>query len=498
MRTAVRVKTMRKADAATIAGGVPASLLMQRAGEGIFRSFAWVPPVAVVCGDGNNGGDGFVLALCLAEAGIDCTVFRLSDRTTEASGIFLARLCGKNIPIRFLTDKTDFSPFGSIADCLLGTGFHGKVEGLLAAVIEKINASGKPVVSADINSGLDGENGLSDLCVRSTLTVAVGSLKPGHFLNRARDVIGEVASVDIGIQTPDEGIFIPDAADFSSVIRQREHFSHKGNYGYVALLGGCTEYAGAVKLANMSASALRAGCGVATLAVPETLVPSVSPYLLESTLFPLPSDRAGHARFDAETLDRLLKGKSALAVGMGWGQSPENEKILRYLLRSSRVPLVIDADGLNTLSAMGTEELDTRNCPVILTPHLKEFERLSGIAVAEAAKDPISHAKEYARAHRVILLLKGTCTVITDGETVFLVNRGSAGMATAGSGDVLSGILAGLLGYCPPDARTVACGAYLAGLAGEFAEAEKNAVSAVASDTVANIPRAVSVILDAR
>jgi NAD(P)H-hydrate epimerase len=152
---------------------------------------------------------------------------------------------------------------------------------------------------------------------------------------------------------------------------------------------------------------------------------------------------------------------------------------------------LIDADGLNTLAEMDLSLLKSSACKIVLTPHLKEFERLSGIPIAEIVKDPIYHAKCFARTYGVVLLLKGTCTVVTDGDKVYLVNRGCAGMATAGSGDVLSGILVGLLGYADANPLSVACGAYIAGRAGELAERDVNPISMIASDTVAHIPKAV-------
>jgi NAD(P)H-hydrate epimerase len=289
--------------------------------------------------------------------------------------------------------------------------------------------------------------------------------------------------------------FLAEAADFGIVFTQRKQNSHKGDYGYVSILGGCAEYSGAVKLANLSCAALRSGCGVAQLILPVSLRESVSPYLLESTLAPLP-DENGHMCFDPTALDRVLSRQKALAMGMGWGRSPHNGEILRYVLENYAIPTVIDADGLNTLAEMDKEMLRRTACRVILTPHLKEFERLCGIPIAEIQKDPVGYAEQYAKETGVILLLKGACTVVTDGDVTYLVNRGCAGMATAGSGDVLSGVLAGLLGFAPPTPLTVACGAYVAGRAGELAEMDVNPVSMLASDTVAHIGKAVAEILE--
>ena len=232
---------------------------------------------------------------------------------------------------------------------------------------------------------------------------------------------------------------------------------------------------------------------MAQLIVPASLANSVSPYLLESTLALLP-DADGHMLFDAAKLDRVLAKQAALAIGMGWGSAPDNAKILAHVLQNYAIPVVIDADGLNTLAGMDKSLLKTTACKVLLTPHLKEMERLSGVAMEEIRQDPIGIAERFASEYGVCVLLKGACTVVTDGKTTYLVNRGCVGMATAGSGDVLSGVLVGLLGSAPLSPLTAACGAYIAGLAGELAEADINPISMLASDTVAHISKAISML----
>lgn len=493
MQRVIDMRTMRESDAETIRRGTPSKELMYRAGVGIFQSYAWKGPVAIVCGSGNNAGDGYVLATLLKEADLDCTLFLLSPHFSEDGAYYYGKCKEIGVKAVQYTAKTDFSSYTEIVDCIFGTGFRGAAEGMVAACIEKINHSGRTVISADINSGLNGDSGLSPLCVRSDLTVSIGFYKNGHFLNRAKDVIGSLTNIDIGIGLHGSCRYLAEAGDFGSILKPRRQDSHKGTYGYVSILGGCTEYAGAVKLANLSCAALRAGCGVAQLIVPASLANSVSPYLLESTLALLP-DADGHMLFDAAKLDRVLAKQAALAIGMGWGSAPDNAKILAHVLQNYAIPVVIDADGLNTLAGMDKSLLKTTACKVLLTPHLKEMERLSGVAMEEIRQDPIGIAERFASEYGVCVLLKGACTVVTDGKTTYLVNRGCVGMATAGSGDVLSGVLVGLLGSAPLSPLTAACGAYIAGLAGELAEADINPISMLASDTVAHISKAISML----
>lgn len=271
--------------------------------------------------------------------------------------------------------------------------------------------------------------------------------------------------------------------DIKDKFVQRPSNSNKGDYGYVGIMGGSLEYSGAIKLANLSASAMRAGCGVVRLIIPEGIAKAVAPYLLEQTIFPM-KDENNKMIFSEEQVDEALVKLKALAIGMGWGQSEEYEKILEYILNNYNLPVVIDADGLNTISKMNMDILKSTKCKVILTPHLKEFERLSKVKIEDIKQDEITIAKDFAKKYDVILLLKGPTTVVTDGEKVYLVKRGCPGMATAGSGDVLSGILVGLLGYNEPDILTVATGAYLNGMAGEMAEEKYTDISMIASDTV--------------
>ena len=284
--------------------------------------------------------------------------------------------------------------------------------------------------------------------------------------------------------------------DIKDKFAQRLSDTNKGDFGYVGIMGGCMEYSGAVKLANLSATAIRAGCGVVRLIIPSGIAKVVAPFLLEQTIFQI-CDNNEKMLFSEEQIKQALDKLRALAIGMGWGQSEEYEKILEYILNNYSLPVVIDADGLNMLSQMNLGILKNTKCKVILTPHLKEFERLSKIKIDDIKQDEINIAKDFAKEYNVILLLKGPTTVVTNGQEVYLVKRGCPGMATAGSGDVLSGILVGMLGYNEPDILTVAAGAYLNGMAGEIAQEKYTDISMVASDTAKCLPEAVKKIRDA-
>ena len=234
--------------------------------------------------------------------------------------------------------------------------------------------------------------------------------------------------------------------------------------------------------------------GVVRLIVPKSIEPSIAPYLLEQTMYPISNDENNKMIFNKEEIDKSLEKIKVLAIGMGWGSGKDNEKILAYILEEKNIQCIIDADGLNTLARMDLNILKKAKNKIILTPHLKEFERISKNSIEKIKEKPIELAIEFAKKHNVILLLKGSTTIVTDGDETFLVKRGCAGMATAGSGDVLSGILVGILGYNEPSIKIVAAGAYLAGVSGELAQEKYTDISMKASDTIEMIPEAIKKI----
>jgi len=491
---------MRQSDAETIKklgenGGIT---LINRAAEAIYNAHGNFGRCAIVCGDGNNGSDGLALALIVKERGGDPTVIKNSTKCTQDGQFFFDLVNKAQIPV-IIGQKTSLEGFDTVVDCIFGTGFSGVPRAFAKEMIEEINKSGAYVISADINSGLDSQNGTCEICVRSDLTVSIGNYKPGHFLGCAKDVIGRLVNSDIGIEIlenkDNKKIFLADDKDFFDVLRVRQNNSHKGSYGYVCIMGGCTQYTGAVKLANLAASAMRSGAGVVKLAIEKSLAGAVSPYLLESTLC-LMEGKDGKMSFDEACLENALSGVSSVAVGMGFGEGSDYPKILEYLMGKEDLRLVIDADGINTLAKMGTEALKSAKAKIALTPHPKEFSRLSGYSMQEIINDPVNYARDFAKEYGVVVLLKGASTVISDGDTVIIESGGCAGMATAGSGDVLSGVLCALHGYNEVSVKSVACGAHICAKAGELASAEWGDIAMIASDTAKNIGLAVKLISD--
>lgn len=269
--------------------------------------------------------------------------------------------------------------------------------------------------------------------------------------------------------------------DVKCLFEKRDINSNKGDFGKVGILGGSIKYSGAVKLANMSLCTLRSGVGLVRVIVPKAIISSVTPYLLEQTMHPYDT---------LEDIKEAIKGLNSLAIGMGWDYDEEHLAILEYVLENFNGNLILDADGLNTLVGH-LELLRKSNSKIVLTPHLKEFSRLTGLSILEIEQDKVNMAKNFARNNHVILVLKGHTTIVTDGEDVYLCKRGTPGMATSGSGDVLSGILTGMLGYLEYNSLSVSAGVVLNGLAGEIAEDRKTDISMIASDTIECIPDAI-------
>lgn len=273
-----------------------------------------------------------------------------------------------------------------------------------------------------------------------------------------------------------------DANLIKDLFKYRDENANKYDFGVVGIMGGCVNFSGAIKLASMSLAAMRSGAGLTRVIVPKDIVSFVTPYLVEQTLFPIDSN-----------INDAIKNIDVLAVGMGWGVSNENEEYLKYILDNFTGVLIIDADGLNIL-ASNLELLNDTQVKIVLTPHLKEFSRLINKEVTDIKENPEKYALEFAKKYGVIALLKGHETIVTDGNITYLVDVGSPGMATAGSGDVLSGILAGFLGYNEYNVLSVAAGAYLAGLAGSLATQKYTDIAMIASDTIKYIPDAIKII----
>jgi len=491
--------------------GIPGIVLMENAGATIVRRLAEIIPdlsskkIIIFCGKGNNGGDGFVMARHLSNLGANVTVL-LAALITELKGDAKTNaLSAKNLGIHIKELNTKninkfdrkLSHSDLIVDALFGTGLSKPASCFMETVINKINQYEKFTVSIDINSGINADSGmLIGPHVFSDLTFALASMKKSHLLHPAASVMKKVELLDIGIPNHIEQniqVHLLEEKDIKSIFHSRQQDTHKGNYGHVLVLAGSIGKAGAAGLSALGA--LRAGCGLCTLALPETCQKAFELHPMEVMTVPLPETQSGTLSIKAkEPILRLLEGKSVVAIGPGMTTEPETVKLIGEILPFIKCPLILDADAINALEK-NMDWLDNLKS-VVLTPHPKEMSRLTGLSTQEIQKNRISTAIEFAQKKSVILLLKGAPSLIaTPDGNVYINPTGNPGMATGGSGDVLTGIIAGLAAQNISPKNASIAGAYIHGYSGDIFSEVETQTSLIAGDLLRNLPNVLKKIL---
>lgn len=504
----VTASQMREMDKRTINKvGIPGTVLMERAGLKAFEQIVsaveergWRHPfITILVGKGNNGGDGLVVARLLHERGYSLQILLMGppqDFTGEAA-VNWRIVRELNLPAVQLQSSGDLIPYfyktTLFIDALLGTGLTGPVRGLYQEVILELNQSQTPIISLDIPSGLQADTGeILGCCVAAWRTITFGLPKLGHFLYPGAQSVGELRVVDIGIPKKviqQEGVkrFLLPGEHPSFSLPQRQRDSHKGRQGHLLLLAGSTGMTGAAVLAAQAA--LRGGCGLVTLGIPQSLNPILEARLTECMTLPLPEKTPGILGPKAlEKIQEILPRVQGMALGPGLGQHPETRELLPEMLKIP-LPLVLDADGINLLSHPSS--LKDRSAPTILTPHPGELARLLSLSTQEVVARRIPITEDFAASYPVILALKGVPTVVSDGETTWINTTGNPGMATAGSGDVLTGLTASLLvqGLSPLVAASL--GVYLHGLAGDLGALKQGEEALLAGDLIQELPQAI-------
>ena len=475
MINCVSISQMQAFDRATIEI-VGSTNLMYKAASAVFEEIEDLANknIYIISGGGNNGGDGIALFGILLEKGFNPKLFLTSNKLSQDSQFFFDKVKdNKNI---FSIDKCDYKA-DVIIDCILGTGFKGEVKDDIKDVINQINKSSAFVVSVDIPSGLNGNNGIANCAVKANKTVAIQFAKYGHFLNDGKDYIGKLVIKDIGIEAIENTAQIIEEKDI--VFNKRNNNTNKGTYGKASIIGGCKNYPGAIKIANMGVSALRVGAGLNSICVPYSLKDAMIAAVTESTITYL-KDKDGYLVFDKENLDKIILQSSAIAVGMGMGPNyDENKKIIKYIIENFKGPILIDADGLNAFKGDGEYLAQFGN--VILTPHIKEFDRLFNMG-KRLEEDPVLALMEVVKKNGATILLKGASTIIAKDDKVCFVVNGTPALAKGGSGDTLSGVILGLLaqGFEPLSAAYT--GSYLCAKAASDLEKDYSSYGVLASD----------------
>lgn len=510
---------MQAIDREAIEGlGVPSLELMEKAGQQVFGVILerYAPltahKVLVVCGKGNNGGDGLVVARHLLNSGCPTEVILLS-RAEDLSGDPLEnydRL--KEIPGHRIQEAPDeeavarlsshMEHYDILVDAVFGTGLSSPARGHYARAITQMNASNKPIVAVDIPSGLNADVGaIIGEHVRADCTVTLGLPKLAHLLYPAARCVGELTVADIGfpeslIEKAQAAASVITPESIRRAFPARDPEAHKGTYGHLLVVSGSVGKGGACVLSCLGG--LRAGAGLVTAAVAKSILTEVSSGAVEAMTTPLPDTPEGTiARQAAPLLAEELGRFSALALGPGLTTHPETVEFLKELFPRIDYPLIIDADGCNSIAQIGPKALEGLKATACLTPHPGEMARLLGTDTASIQSDRLAAAREAAGRYNAVVVLKGARTLVVDQDGRAAINTtGNPGMASGGTGDVLTGLIGGFCARGLEPYEACKAGAYIHGYAGDLAAKEVGEVSLIASDLLAALPRAIRQVVE--
>jgi len=508
----VTADVIRELDRKTINElGIPGAVLMENAGRGAARVLLKHAhgldrgPVVLVCGAGNNGGDGFVIARYLAHSGVDVCVYLLSESSRLAGDALdnFKLLAPLQIPVYempdadiFATLKTRMAHRHLWVDAILGTGLNSDVKGYFKSVIEFINSLNRPVFTVDIPSGLHTDTGQPcGIAIRADATATFAFPKIGHIQMPGATYTGDLHVIDIGIPPHIADGVIPGQhlitkPYIQKLLAPRSCDAHKGATGHVLVLAGSPGKSGAAAMSALSA--LRTGAGLVTLGLPESIHSILEPQVLEVMTLSLASNPSGALSADnTESVLDHLSDKKCLAMGPGMTVNEDTQKLVLGLVKESPVPVVIDADGLNNLAG-SIHTLKEKKSDIILTPHPGEMARLTGKSIQAIQTDRIACAREFAELFQVYVVLKGARTIIAHPDGNVYVNMtGNPGMASAGMGDVLTGMIAGFLAQGYSSASAALIGTCLHGDAADQLVKTKGPYGYIASDVMDMIPESI-------
>ncbi|MCP4749027.1 MAG: NAD(P)H-hydrate dehydratase [Desulfobacteraceae bacterium] len=528
----VTASEMQAMDHQTIRDyGIPGRVLMENAGRGATRTFLHHVyqncrgAVGILAGRGNNGGDGFVIARYLAQKGIDVSVYLLcqKERVQGDAKANLNLLPALNVRVAEICQEQDFNRHISQmrhkscwVDAVLGTGLKSDVTGLYRQALEFLNDQKRPVLAVDIPSGLNADTGQAcGVCVRATATATFGFAKIGHVVYPGAQFCGTLDVIDIGIPpfiaekvNARQRLITPDK--IVPALQPRDPQTHKGNTGHALIIAGSEGKTGAaVMTAN---AALKAGAGLVSLAVPQCLNQGIEARLTEAMTIALPDEGKTYPGITAmPRIKQEASGKTCLALGPGIGTGKTTCKLVEQIIRQIDLPLVIDADGLNCLAqtperAQGPHDcidqcsltsLKERKAPAVLTPHPGEMARLTGYSTTRIQSDRAGIAREFAITHNVILVLKGARTIVAEPDgTIWINPTGNPAMASGGMGDVLTGIIAGLITQGVSPSQGARAGVYLHGLAADKLN-KKAPWGYLATEVIQTLPEALNATLKA-
>lgn len=506
----VDVDTMRRLDRKTIESGIAGEVLMERAGTSVAKKAADILEqtngrrVLALTGKGNNGGDGWVAARHLHKMGFEVRVLAVATDGLKGDALLnFTRARDAGVPTTTVGDINDtimqalFQNTDIILDALLGTGAKGAPHSPYDRLIELANTASHPIVAVDIPSGVNGNSGEAPgMAITATATITFGYAKLGNILYPGRELAGELIVVDIGIlphlideepidiRTNNEGI--------TELLPYRDPAGHKGTFGKGYILAGSPGMEGAAILAGKSF--LRSGAGLVYLGMPKSVEPVISSAFIEGVKHPLPDVRKSGAlslRALGE-IHKRLANVDTLIVGPGLGLHFETRDTVIRLIRKSVLPTVVDADGLNALSQAPDGTLGEITAPTVFTPHFGELSRLLKISIEEIEKERILHSQKWAKQLNSTLLIKGNPTVIAQADgTTWLNTTGNDALATAGAGDVLTGLIGGFIAQGLSPLNAARLGTHIHGRAGEIAAEHLGRRSVIAGDILDAVPDAI-------
>lgn len=490
MDLVLSVNEMKEIEHYYIKKGISSLELMELAGKNIFLEIKKRFPLKstsflIIAGKGGNGGDAFVLARYLFEDNYQVEVyFNETNQSLKETIINKEKYHGK------MLSAIPNKEYDVIVDGLFGIGFNKELNEIDFNLIQSLNKMSGYKISIDIPTGINGDNGcMINNYFHCDLCLAIQFKKLGHVLNDGLDSYKDLKVIDIQLKTNANDLCkIVTQNDFNLLYKKRRHNTNKGNYGRCIFISGCKEMPGATLLSSNALSALKVGCGYATLGILKSLYDIYALRNLENT-YVLFKDKKGKIVYDKNSLKKILH-YDVITIGMGLSTSKEVYKILNYLCKNFKNTLIIDADGLNTLSKHSLDILKNKQCQVILTPHLMEFSRLCKKSIHEVKENSIQLAKEFVKKYDVTLVLKSAVTIIMDKHQTFLNIEGTPALAKAGSGDVLAGILSGMV--CMDRFNLALAGAlasYLLGTCGVYASKELGEYSVIATDVIYYIPK---------
>jgi NAD(P)H-hydrate epimerase len=506
---------MKEMDRLTIESfGIPGIVLMESAGRGcvdaVIRHFPDLGQmkVGIAAGCGNNGGDGFVIARYLATRNVDVAVYLLCDRgrVRGDAAVNLRLIDRLGVPVFEVPDVKAFESYRSQMtqyslwiDALLGTGLKSEVRKPFKPCIEWLNEQQTPVVAVDVPSGLDSDTGQPcGCCVKATTTVTFAFPKIGHVVLPGAEFAGRLEVVDIGIPPTVVDQVAPQhrlltCNDIRRGCKPRKLQCHKGSTGHLLVIGGSPGKTGAA--AMTSQAAMRVGAGLVTLGVPKSLNIAMESLLTEVMTVALPENEDHSFGLSAfEKIMGLLKSKNGLAIGPGLGTGKPAQNLVQRVLQSSPVPVVVDADGLNALVG-ATASLKNLKVPVVMTPHPGEMAKLAGKTAAGIQKNRIGESRRFATRNKVHLVLKGARTLVAHPDGTVAINpTGNPGMASGGMGDVLTGMIAGLIVQGMDVRQATEAAVYLHGSAADTMVRRKGPVGYLASEVSEILPEQIKAL----